>query len=370
MNRPASALALALAAGCGGSDVTNTGTTIDRAPAVAELGGSNRRFTQIGGPADGLAEPRDIAFHATRPNELWTVNRAFEGTVTFNETGTSAQRSVAVRNVLGGMSMNAAGTAPEKKMDGQRSHFMQQVIAIAMGANGTFATCHEGFQQFMGPTLWDSNPAIYAQPQQAGWGPLGSHIDMLHQTPLCLGLDHERDNVFWISDGTHGAIARYDFRADHGPGHDDHSDGQVRLYTDAKVTRVAGVPGHVVYHDGWLYYADPGGKRIVRLKTTSGAVSGALQPFVEPIEYDEVRGATVEVVVSTGLSRPSGLALRGDRLFVTDNATSEIIAFDLSGRELQRVKTPAISIMGITVGPEGRLWYVDAKASTVVRIDP
>jgi sugar lactone lactonase YvrE len=83
-----------------------------------------------------------------------------------------------------------------------------------------------------------------------------------------------------------------------------------------------------------------------------------------------VRGATVEVVVSSGLARPSGLALHRGRLFVTDNATNEIVAFDLAGRELRRVKTPARGIMGIAVDPGGVLWYVDAVDHAVVRLDP
>ena len=371
-------LAAALLA-CGGDSGSSAGPEPELPPIppsntpLPQLGtDASRRFVQVAGRSDGLLVPRDLAFHPTRPGELWTVNLGFEGTVTFYTVGTARQR-ISIRSDEGmGLSMAPAGQAGEVKMDSHRSHFMQQVIGISMGANGTFGTCQEGVQQFMGPTLWDSDPAVYAKHDLPGWGTLGSHIDMLHQTPQCLGIEHERDNIFWVSDGTYGNLVRYDFRRDHGPGHDDHSDGVVRRYAEAKVSRVAGVPGHMVLDraTGWLYYADPGGRRVVRIATASGSQSGTLQPYGERIDYAEVKGAKVEVVVSQGLSRPSGIALYGGNLFVTDNATNEIVAFDLAGRELQRVKTPAQGIMGIAAAPDGKLWYVDGGASRIVRVDP
>jgi sugar lactone lactonase YvrE len=281
------------------------------------------------------------------------VNRASEGTVTIHDPGTPSRRAVSGR-------------------DANRSHFMQQVISVAFGAANTFATCHEGTQRFMGPTLWSADAAIYAKRGLPGWGTLGSHLDMMHETPLCLGIAHERDNVFWVSDGTHGNVARYDFRRDHGPGHDDHADGTIRRFVDARVTRAPDVPGHVALDTagGWLYYVDTGGRRVMRLQTRSGAPGATLRSQEAYAEYVEVRGATVETVVAAGLTAPAGLALHEGRLFVTDHATNEIVAFGTDGRELARVKTPARGIMGITVGPDRKLWYVDAAGNAVVRLDP
>jgi hypothetical protein len=341
------------------------------AATVAELGGAARRFVTVATAREGLAVPRDLDFHPTRPDELWVVNRGFEGTVTLSDPGLSTQQAVVHADAARGVGMAPGGATV--KMDSHRSHFMQQVISVAMGAAGKFATCHEGTQQFMGPTLWDGDTAVYARRDLPGWGELGSHVDMLHQTPQCLGIAHDRDNVYWVSDGTAGNVVRYDFRRDHGPGHDDHSDGAVRRYPEATVRRVPDVPGHLALDraSGWLYYADPGGARVVRLQTGSGAVARALTPYAERLaEYAEVRGATVEVVVARGLRRPAGLALANGRLFVADHATNEIVAYDMQGRELQRVQTPAGGIMGITVGPDGKLWYVDGAANAVVRIDP
>jgi hypothetical protein len=55
---------------------------------------------------------------------------------------------------------------------------------------------------------------------------------------------------------------------------------------------------------------------------------------------------------------------------VSDNATSDIVVYSLAGTELGRLKTGATSIMGLTFGADGKLWFVDRGAETVVRIDP
>ena len=86
-------------------------------------------------------------------------------------------------------------------------------------------------------------------------------------------------------------------------------------------------------------------------------------------EFSQVEGVSQRDLV-TGLSKPSGIALDGDTLFVGDWKTGEILAFDLEGNELGRIQTPAEGLMGIEVGPEGKLWYVDGAANELVRVDP
>ena len=66
----------------------------------------------------------------------------------------------------------------------------------------------------------------------------------------------------------------------------------------------------------------------------------------------------------------AGIALDGGRIFVSESASGDIVAFDMEGTELGRVHTPAERIMGITFGPDGRLWYADPGADEIVRIDP
>ena len=49
---------------------------------------------------------------------------------------------------------------------------------------------------------------------------------------------------------------------------------------------------------------------------------------------------------------------------------SQVAVHDLDGTELNRIQTPAESLMGLEIGPEGRIWYVDAEKNQVVRISP
>lgn len=384
-----------------------------QAPAVPEFGQPGARALRVvGDRTDGLDGPRDLAFHPNRPYELWTVNRPTDGTVLFFEPGTPRER-VEVRN------------------DKFRNHFMEEVSSIAFGDYGNFATCQESrntydrqyqANDFMGPTLWTGDLDIYARVNQTfdldaalrshlpldpattlgfsapagnpfaclpGAEPgrafrpsdatqdrnprLGSHIDMLHQSPNCMGIAHEAGNAYWVFDGHNGHLVRYDFAVDHGPGWDDHSDGIVRRYVEAEVTLVPDVPGHLALDaaTGWLYAADPGGGRVIRLAIGSGELAERRQPRNEPLaELSTWRNARVEVF-ATGLRRPSGLALHGGRLFVGEAQGGAVVAFDTAtGSQLGRLLTGARQLAGLEVGPDGRLYFVDTDAATLVRVDP
>ena len=134
----------------------------------------------------------------------------------------------------------------------------------------------------MGPSLWSADPDIFASTNPAAvnylsnlygfYVDLGSHLDMLHESPLCMGIAWETDNVYWVFDGSDGSIVRYDFAEDHDVGYDDHSDGIIARYVTGRVSRVADVPSHLVYDDssGLLYIADTGNNRVAVLDTTSG----------------------------------------------------------------------------------------------------
>lgn len=387
---------------------------------VPEFGtAATRALVLIGDRADGLDVPRDVAFHPNRPYELWTVNRATDGTVIFFDPGTSAERV-------------------EDRQDSHRNHFMEEVSSIAFGDFGNFATCQESRNtyddrsqpnDFMGPTLWTADLAIYARVSQRrlagaarGHVPLdeapanpfglpdaltafcqplgstggaagsakrlgldqeenpklGSHIDMLHQSPLCMGIEHEQGNAYWAFDGDAGHLVRYDFAVDHGPGFDDHSDGIVRRFPEAAVQRKADVPSHLAldHATGWLYAADTGRGRVIRLDVGSGTLTRRVAPRNEFLaELSTWGGATVEVFAN-GLREPSGLALVGDgdgggRLFVGDHATDEIVALDLAtGDELGRIQTGARGLAGLEIGPDGRLYFVDMDGATLHRVDP
>ncbi len=353
------------------SGVTTSVTTGDTNPVTTGGGDEHvipefgNNFTVVGTAEDGLNVVRDLAFNPGVPGQLWTFNMLSHGTVIFFDPGTDKQTS-------------------EVRIDAYGKHFMAFVSSAAFGDNGNFASCQESRDEwnvgdqapddFMGPTLWPSDLDIFAKVGQA-FPPAnmleGSHLDMLHQSPLCMGIAHDKDNVYWAMDGKRGNILRYDFQLDHGPGGGDHSDGVIMRYADATVTRTANIPGHMEldHTSGMLYIVDTGGGRIMRLDTKTGTSTGPLQGEWDGAEYTGMAGADYQVVVQ-GLVEPSGLALHEGRLLVSEHGTGDIIAFDLDGKEIDRMTTPADRIMGITIGPAGDLWYADAGANEVVRVDP
>jgi hypothetical protein len=225
----------------------------------------------------------------------------------------------------------------------------------------------------MGPTLWSADLSVFAMVGQEFPVNMfeGSHLDMLHQSPLCMGIAHESGNAYWAFDGMAGNIVRYDFVDDHGPGGGDHSDGIIRRYMDASVTRVANIPGHMEldHATGMLYVADTGGNRIMRLDTATGVSTGPLPDNWDGGEYTGWEGADWQVF-TTDVTTPSGVALHEGRLFVSEPESGDIVAFDLDGNELGRMSTPATQIMGITIGPDGKIWYADPSANEIVRVDP
>lgn len=205
-------------------------------------------------------------------------------------------------------------------------------------------------------------------------GTLGSHIDMLHQSPLCMGIAHGQADGYWVTDGLNGHVVFYDFKVDHGFGGTDHSDGVARRYPDAPFKRVPKVPGHLVLDPstGWLYYADTGAGKVRRLKVDSGRVAEALKPEGEKMaEFSLMEGAQAEVFIDEGLAEPSGIAIGGGLLYVSDHADGRIHAYRLDDGSLAgSLDTGAKALMGLELGADGRLWYVDAEAEELRRVEP
>jgi hypothetical protein len=315
-----------------------------------------------------ISSPTDLDFHpALSRNELWVTNKGTENsggtTVTIYNAGQPNQDAVFLQ-------------------DGNAWHFMSLPTGIAFSENYNFATSpgvfnanHQPTNPFTGPTLWSSDPEIYAQPS----GGNGSHIDMLHQSPFSQGIAWERDNAFWLMDGYSGDVVRYDFVDDHNPGNDDHSDATIRRYADVTVGRDPQgiVPSHLELDEAktWLYVVDHANDRVIRININTG-VSGPTpqMPQTEVIEeYSTVTDYTWETVVNTGLDKPCGIIVKGNRMFVSDYGTNEIIVFDISSMpavELNRIETPAQGIMGIALAPDGKICYVDHLRNEVVKITP
>lgn len=325
-------------------------------------------ITEIANSSNLLNMPTDLDFHPIlTKKELWVLNKDLENTgsstVTISNAGESNQSGIWRR-------------------DGNAWHFMSLSTGIAFSdENSNFATSpgvydanHNGGQPFTGPALWSSDPAIYAMPS----GGNGSHLDMLHESPECQGIAHETENTFWVFDGYNGDIVRYNFNGDHGPGNDDHSNGEVLRFADVTVEADAQdkVVSHLVYdkETDWLYIVDHGNQRVFRLDTKSGNLGGtpSFGPFEPLQQYSYMTGYDWEVVADSGLQAPAGIDIIDDRLLVSDYATGEVIIYDISqmpATELKRIQTGAEGIMGIKIGPEGKIWYVDYDAETVNRID-
>jgi hypothetical protein len=315
-----------------------------------------------------LRTPRDLEFNPRVEGQLWIVN--------------GADNSVAIIH-----DAHTDGRSIEYRRDSMAYHYMHRPSALAFGGDdttigipGTFATVQESqddaapFQSrnFMGPSLFSSDLSVFAHPP--GPGLLGSHLDMLHESPLAMGIAWEHGNVYWVFGGYHGNIARYDFALDHGVGHNDHTDGIIRHYGENVVKRVPGVPSHLALHHATdtLFIADTGNGRILTLDITSGT-PGAAGPGWEPEVDTRFMDDPVysELVPPGMLELPSGLELHGDLLFVSDHATGIIHVLTLQGEPVVELDTGLGegALMGMTFGPDGKLYFVDAARNRILRLD-
>lgn len=389
----ATPLLLFVLAACGGSEGgdgggSGGGTPPPPATPAPELGTgdhspSSVTFTPIVVGGAGYNNPTDLDFsHATGAgNELWIVNQGNESIVVVDDATGSA---------FTGELINSSDEV------GAWGHFLSKPSGIAFGANTstagngwTFATSQDsnnGGNNFMGPTLWSADRSVighYPTPTPTWWNT--SHLDMLHSTTWGKGIAHESGNIYWtfgnayytLSGTPQTSIARYDFNADHTPGMDHHNDGQKWHYVTGQVAMFTGVPSHLAYDsaNGFLYICDTGNGRLLRLHTNTGtAGSTPVTSFSgDGVDY-VVTGATLDVVVAPGgvLTRPSGIEYYNNTIYVSDYATGIIHAFDLSGNQINWLDTGrgANSITGITIGPDGKLYFCDMKYDNVTRIDP
>lgn len=367
----------------GGDDpATDDGGADAGVTTVAALGGGTHsldavEWEVIGNADDGLAEPRDLEFNPGTPGELWVVNREDDSVVRFSNAGTSEQTA-------------------DHRIDSYALHFMEEVSAISFSADQTFknghifGTCQESNNTyndqamgngFMGPALWTSDWEVFgfSNPEAVEFvgADLGSHIDMMHESPYCMGIGWETANVYWTIDGKAKTISRYDFGEHHDVGYDDHSDGTVLRYPDVSYTRVPDVPSHILYSeaDKVVFYNDTGNGRVLRFDPAPAVMEHDKSDHSKDHgEYMHMSGGELTVVADNtnaeGLTHPSGLTLAGDMLYFTDNATSIIWAAKTDGTVVDWLETglPAGSLMGLRVDAEGSIWFVDNKANEVVRL--
>lgn len=332
------------------------------------------KVTVVGSGSDGLSVPRDLGFHPTVANQLWVINRGDESIVIYSNMGKEGQTS---------------STKKRASVFEGGNHFLAQPAGIAFGANGNFGTIHETNLEtqgpvsqggtpfdFMGPTMWSSDLNIFN-------GGHSGHLDMMHNTPLGMGIAWEKDNVYWVFDGHHSSITRYDFVEDHGPGGTIHDDGIVSRYVQGNVKRVANVVSHmeIDHATQLLYIADTGNNRVAILEIDSGTRGAAMPPlenydcsqFICP-DYHFVDGVAFSSLINGpthNMSQPSGLALHGDHLFVSDHATGRIYGFTKQGELLDWLDTGrANALGGIEFDTDGSLYVVDSVANEILRIQP
>jgi sugar lactone lactonase YvrE len=309
-------------------------------------------------PIDEGVGPFDLAFHPDAPGQAWIVSPSDDGLVVVHDLG---------------------GTPSFERRDSEGAeHFMAKPGAIAFGDSGFLATAQTADHvtqrgtpsNFMGPTLWISDPDEF----DAGWA---SHYDMLHNSPKSAGIAWETDNVYWVFDGFHESLTRYDFHEDHGGGGEDHSDGEVGRYVEGEVAFVEGVPSHLVFDasSGLLYVADTGNSRIAALDTSTGEEGDSIVPNYDDSEQREIDGAVLSTVVENTvivLDRPSGLELRDGVLYVSDNATSIVSAYSLDGALIDWVDLglPEGSLTGMAFDTDGHLWVADGVGDALIEIMP
>lgn len=315
-------------------------------------------FTYILGTEEKVDDPRDIGFDAD--GNLWIANRSDDRTFIVYEPGTGNQDH-------------------DRRKDGYAVHFMEETAALAFDTGTQFASCGESNNTYddaampgngyMGPALWTTDLEVFAVEDPIG---LGSHLDMTHETPYCVGIAWESANAYWVFDGDRGNLVRNDFAADHGIGMDEHYDQVLHRFAEPELARVEEAPGHIVidHEANRLYVADTGNGRVVWVDMLSG-VEGRDMPTNDPgaieLKWDEVAWGEV----ATDFDAPGGLALADGHLFVGDWGTGEITEMTLEGEVVRTLDTGfgPEALYGIEVGPDGKLWVVDAPTG-VYRIDP
>ena len=331
-----------------------------------------------GTESDGLFKPRDLDFHTlpNRTNELWVINEnsaSFDlnfggSTVTYYNAGLDNQWA-------------------DYRKDSYSGHFMHTASAISFSDNGGFANTLDvqdangnpnGY--FSGCTLWDSDTSVYARINQNG-PLLGSHWDMVHQSPFSVGIAAETENIYWLFDGYHSTVAKYNFQEphpDHEHGGEDHSDGVVYRYDEIDIARVNGLSSHMVLdnENDHLYICDTGNQRIIKMNTNTGTINYSLTPYGENIEgYYSMIGAQYETIIDSGLVLPTGIDIFENYLLVSDYSNGDIVFYDLEqlgiNQELKRLKTDRENdLMSIKVGPDGTIWYVGTATNELVQIIP
>jgi hypothetical protein len=312
-----------------------------------------------------LNNPSSLAF---KPGEgsLWVVNQGNDSSVIVDRPGKTDQ------------------TVTQYYDDSD--HFMNNPTQIAFSrVNQEFAVSLNNLNDYNGGARpnYFTGVTLYTADRSDYRGDAMSHLDMLHHSPYAMGLAagirpttaSSKTREYWVLNGLAGSIDRYFFNVPHELGGDDHSDGITIRYATGNLKRVGTVPSHLALNTSsrTLYASDTGNGRLVKLNTrvsVSSAVQIAAYHGETPLY--ELVGSAVEAVTDYGsLSRPSGLLYKGSRLIVAENGTGHIKVFDLYGSLKGDIDTGvgAGALTGLAEGPDGKLYFLDARLGRVIRLD-
>ncbi len=242
-------------------------------------------------------------------------------------------------------------------------------------------------RNYMDPICPDNNPAC--KPGEKGKPfTLGSHLDMLHESPMCMGIAWEQNNAYWVFDGcggaqfensrhvvdghgenfnlqnelngiaaesdpvrkdckTNGDIVRFDFRVDHGAGFDDHCDGIIERYAIGQVKRVENVSSHMLMWKGNLFIADSGNGRIARLNP---ADAGARKNYSQHPLSERVHNACTVV-------------------WDMENAEKEILFSYFDLKKASEANNPPPVPSGLAIFPGSALSVVNSKEDLLLVSD-
>ena len=296
------------------------------AAAAAGCGEDSGSGVETVASGDAFAEPTGLAFRPGGEGELWVTNHGDDSVAIVDDSGEEAT----VTN----------------RRDAYAEHFVARPDGIAFDDTGEYlAIANDSNNEvrdmefvmnpernrffknnnFMGPTLFDADTYALAgqskgylddwpQPgfghdppddiprhqcpdeywseeaAQCIWPREGSHLDMLHSSPLAAGIAHAGDNLYYVLDGCggrtpanrcegNGHVVLIDFNRDHQEGNGFHGDGIVERFIDAPFTRTEGVPSGIAVHDGSVYYADTGAGVVRRLDPEGGTREIVVHPW-------------------------------------------------------------------------------------------
>lgn len=307
-----------------------------------------------------LSVPSALAFNPAVNGELWVVSRG-DGSLAI------------VQGATGDVPVSVTRYRDETM------HFLEKAVAIAFSDNATFGTCGDTrndyggkgvANDFMGPVLW---PALAEDFVNYGPDAAKVHLDMMHDTPQCMGIAAISGNKYYAFNGKIGAIDMYEFGTPHPHGADVHEDGVKMRFAGLGLKRVASVPSQLFYDSatGMLWIADTGNGQIMRLDTTSGqAATTKLKLYPNEVAMTVRNNAALEYVAG-GLDQPSGLVRHEGILYVSEAGSGRILAITPSGDLANVIDTklgPGV-LGGLAVGPDDRLYFVDRKGNRVLRLD-